>query len=59
MRRWYISMRQPQLLPGVKQVALDLCDKCGEIGAGEAEVGGRDAVMLNVRRNMFMVRGSV
>ena len=38
-----------------KQVALDFSDERGKVGAGEAQPWCRDAMVLDVRRDVLMV----
>jgi len=39
----------------LQHLALDFFDEEGQVGAGETQVGGGDAIVLNVGRNVFMV----
>jgi hypothetical protein len=39
-----------------KQITLDFGDKRGEVSFSETQIGSGDAMMLDVRRNMLVVR---
>jgi hypothetical protein len=39
----------------LQHLALDFFDEERQVGAGEAQVGGREAMVLDVRRNVLVV----